>query len=703
MSTHDLLIELFTEELPPKALARLSESLSSQLHQTLLAKGLAGADAIVTRFATPRRLAVRIAAVASKGADRAQDLKGPSLKVALDANGEPTQALRKWAEKQGVALDQLTRGSDGKQEIFTARILLAGETLAAVIGPALDNALRKLPIPKLMQYQLADGITTVEFVRPAHSLIVLHGADVLPAAVLGLTAGRMTLGHRFQSKAPISIEHAGSYEQQLSVEGRVLASFAERRANIQAQLQAQASALSANLGDEGECSALLDEVNALVEWPAVYVGEFDHEFLAIPQECLILTMRTNQKYFPLFDQDGQLLAKFLIVSNMAISDPTLIIDGNQRVVRPRLSDARFFFEQDRKQSLAARLPQLASVVYHAKLGTQADRVGRVRSIACIISTALNESAEAMQMVDRAAQLAKADLLTGMVGEFPELQGTMGRYYALHDGEPPAVADAIAQQYSPRFAGDELPRARTGIILALADKLETLCGLFAIGQQPTGDRDPFALRRQALGVLRMLIEKRMMLDLKALIAQSLTVFEARHKANVNAASELAVFFEDRLTGYWRERSFSSAEIAAVLETPSTVLADMPDRLAAVRAFSALPAAQSLAAANKRIGNILKKSGATIGSAVDPHLLLEPAERQLAQVIKQLTPQVAACLQARNFSGALSLLAQAREPVDQFFTDVMVMAEDPRLRDNRVALISHLHQLMNQVADISKLSA
>lgn len=694
-----LLIELLTEELPPKALPRLSESLSQQVLQTLLAKGLAGTNSTVTSFATPRRLALRISAVVAKAEDRQLELKGPSLKVALDANGQPTQALLKWAEKQGLTVAQLTRDSDGKQESFTARMIQPGELLKAVIGPAINQALAKLPIPKLMQYQLADGTTTVEFVRPAHSLIVLHGANIVPASVLGLESGRSTRGHRFQSSGLINIVDAGSYETQLASQGRVLAGFSARRAKILSQLKATAASLGANLDDDDELNTLLDEVNALVEWPAIYVGQFDTEFLGVPQECLILTMRTNQKYFPLFDAQGKLLAKFLIVSNMEIADPTLIIDGNERVVRPRLSDARFFFDQDRKQKLEARLPLLNSVVYHAKLGSQADRVARVRKIAAAISAVLNAPAGP---ADRAAVLAKADLLTGMVGEFPELQGTMGRYYALHDGESQEVADAIADQYSPKFSGDALPSGPAGTTLALADKLETLAGLFAIGQQPTGDRDPFALRRHALGVLRMLIEKALALDLKQLIEDALSAFEGKHKSNPNAGKELLVFFQDRLAGYLRERSYSGAEIAAVLDASPTQLADVPKRLAAVRSFSALPAAGALAAANKRIGNILKKTTITANLKINPELLVEPAEQRLATVISQLTPQVTRCLQQQDFSGALGLLAEAREPVDAFFTDVMVMAQDPQIRDNRLALISHLHQLMNRVADISKLS-
>ncbi len=627
-------------------------------------------------------------------------MKGPSIKVGLDSNGKPTQALLKWAEKQRLTVEQLTRGSDGKQEIFTARVIQAGEDLAAVIGPTINTALTKLPVPKLMQYQLADGTTTIEFARPAHSLIVMHGASILPASVLGLASGRSTLGHRFQSSGSISIVDAASYESQLATQGRVLASRTERRSKILSELKAKAADLGASLGDDGEFDILLDEVNALVEWPAVYVGKFDQEFLGMPQECLILTMRTNQHYFPLFDATGKLLAKFLIVSNMEVADPTLIIDGNERVVRPRLSDARFFFDQDRKQTLASRLPRLGSVVYHAKLGSQADRVARVRAIVGLISKAVNAPAA---LADRAAELAKADLLTGMVGEFPELQGTMGRYYAIHDGESAEVADAIAEQYSPRFAGDLLPRGQTGTTLALADKLETLAGLFGIGQQPTGDRDPFALRRHALGVLRMLIEKALPLDLKLLIEQALSVFEPNQITNPAAGTQLLGFFQDRLAGYLRDRSFSGAEIAAVLEASPTLLADVPQRLEAVRSFSALPAAAALAAANKRIGNILKKTTLSTDLKIDSQLLTEPAELQLAEVIQLLTPQVQSQLARKDFRAALASLAQARDAVDAFFTDVMVMAPDARIRDNRLALISHLHQLMNQVADISKLSA
>ena len=702
MAAAPLLVELFTEELPPKALESLARSFADQLASGLAARGLTVPDGAPDVFATPRRLAVRLAAVLGRAPDRSVELKGPSLKVGLDAQGNPTQALLKWADKQGVAVDGLRRASDGKQECFFATSVLEGEALADVIGPLIGQALAHLPIPKMMQYQLADGVTTVSFVRPAHGLVILHGDAVLPATVLGLASGRITFGHRFQSRGPISLEHAGVYEAKLESAGRVIAGFAARRGRIEASLRSQAAALNASLGDESGVAPLLDEVTALVEWPAVYVGEFEADFLQVPQECLILTMRTNQKYFPLFDAHGRLLPKFLIVSNMAIADPSSIIDGNQRVVRPRLADARFFFEQDKKAPLADRVPRLASVVYHAKLGTQAQRVERVRGIAGGIAQALGVDPAG---VDRAALLAKADLLTGMVGEFPELQGTMGRCYALHDGESPAVANAIAEHYQPRFAGDVLPASDAGTVLALADKLETLAGLFSIGQHPTGDKDPFALRRHALGVVRILIEKRLSLSLPVILNLAFAQFASK------APLELSSFIFDRLGSYLRDKGFSADEVAAVVEQHPAQIDSLPARLEAVRAFARLPQAKALAAANKRIGNILRKSrpddaqgqSSTRTGIVDPALLTDPAERTLAGLLDTLTPQVAEKMSRHDYTGALTLMAAARDPVDSFFNDVMVMAEDAKVRNNRLTLLSQLRGLMNQVADISKLSA
>lgn len=692
-----LLVELFTEELPPRALKRLGDAFCEGIVEGLRSRGLAAEGVRVDGFATPRRLAARVAAVAALAPDRSVEVKGPSVKIGLDAAGVPTQALLKWAAKQSAPIESLTRASDGKQECFWHRSTVRGESLDAVIDAVIEQALSKLPIPKAMQYQLADGRTTVSFVRPVHGLLVLHGARLLEASVLGLRSGRATHGHRFQSEGPIEIADANVYEEALETRGRVLASFDARRARIESMLRGRSAALGASLGDEAQVATLLDEVTALVEWPAVYVGEFEREFLQVPQECLILTMRTNQKYFPLFEPGGRLLPKFLIVSNMEVDDPRFIVDGNQRVIRPRLADARFFFEQDKKTTLAARVGQLGSVVYHAKLGSQGERVERVRSIARDVATLLHADGA---LADRAALLAKADLLTGMVGEFPELQGVMGTYYARHDGEPEAVARAITEQYQPRFAGDALPATEIGTVLALADKLETLAGLFGIGQQPTGDKDPFALRRHALGVIRMLVEHRLELPLNALVDAAFRAFGDRI---AHAHAELETFFYDRLGGYLRERGFAAQEIAAVVDQRPAQLALVPAQLDAVREFSKLPEAQALAAANKRIVNILKKAGDGIGSAVDRTLFAEPAERALADRIAELKPQVDARMVAADFTGAMTLMAQVREPVDRFFDDVMVMADDPQVRANRLALLSGLRHLMNQVADISKLSS
>jgi len=698
-----LLIELFTEELPPKALARLGEAFAATIVDGLRAQGLAPQAGAVDVFATPRRLAVRVADVRARADDRALEIKGPSVAVGLDASGAPTLALRKWAEKQGARVEDLVRGSDGRQEVFFHRSTAAGATLAQAVPALLEQAVTRLPIPKVMQYQLADGHTSVSFVRPAHGLVVLHGATLVPAGVLGLGAGRTVHGHRFQGEADIELGDAADYEAVLAERGRVMVSFDGRRARIEAELRARAAALGMSLGDEAQVGPLLDEVTALVEWPAVYVGAFDREFLAVPQECLILTMRTNQKYFPLFDVQGRLDHRFLIVSNMSVDDPSLIVDGNQRVVRPRLADARFFFEQDLRTPLADRVAQLASVVYHAKLGTQAQRTERVRAIARHVAEALGVD---VALADRAALLAKADLLTGMVGEFPELQGSMGRHYAMHDREPAEVAQAIAEHYQPRFAGDALPASGAGTAVALADKLETLAGIWGVGQHPTGDRDPFALRRHALGVVRMLVERpvgRASPPLRGLIEASFAAF-AQVPTVTPAVDAVHAFVADRLRGWLREHGHPAADVDAVLAVDADRLDLVLPRLEAIAAFRALPAAASLAAANKRITNILRKGDAdSIGAGIVAALLLEPAERELDAAITRIAPRAQDCLAALDYTGALTLLASLREPVDAFFDGVMVNAEDPALRGNRLALLDGLHRLMNRVADLSKLAA
>jgi glycyl-tRNA synthetase beta chain len=696
-TTAPLLVELFTEELPPKALSRLGQAFANGIANALRARGLAAADARVERFATPRRLAVRVHDVLSQAPDRQVEQKGPSVKVALDANGIPTQALLKWAERQGAEVSQLHRDSDGKQECFWYRSTAPGDILDAALAGIIEQALASLPIPKLMQYQLADGHTTVSFVRPAHGLVVLHGARIVPAELLGVKSDRITRGHRFQSSGTIELPDALAYERLLAGQGRVIASFDERRARIAGLLHEQAATLGASIGEGEVVEALLDEVTALVEWPAVYVGNFEEAFLKVPPECLILTMRTNQKYFPLFDGNGALLAKFLLVSNMEVADPSLIIDGNERVVRPRLADAQFFFQQDLKSPLESRLPRLASVVYHARLGSQGERVERVRAMARDIAGMLGADTA---LADRAALLAKADLLTGMVGEFPELQGIMGAYYARHDGEPDAVAVAIREHYQPRFAGDALPSQRIALVLAMADKLETLAGLFGIGQLPTGDKDPFALRRHALGLIRMLVEEKLPLSLDALLASAFAVFKEKVS---DARPALAGFIHERLAGWLRERGYSAQEVAAVVDACPDTLAEVPVRLEAVRAFSGLPEAQALAAANKRIGNILRKvEPGALSVQVDPTLLTEAAERTLAETVARLAPLVDDAMRDADYVTALTLMAQAREPVDRFFEAVMVMADDAAVRANRLALLAGLRDLMNRVADISKLS-
>lgn len=701
-----LLIELFTEELPPKALDRLGESFAQSLVAGLRAEALAPADGAFRRFATPRRLAVLIESVSAQAPERRIEVKGPSTAVGLDAQGEPTLALRKWAEKQSAAIDALVRRSDGKQECFWYETRVAGASLATVISGLIEQALARLPIPRLMQYQLADGHTTVSFVRPAHGLVVMHGRHVVPAQVLGLRSQASLHGHRFQGQSALTLHHASEYEKLLAQAGCVIACLQTRREQIRRRLSERAEALGATLGDAQELERLLDEVTALVEWPEVYVGRFDPAFLAVPAECLILTMRTHQRYFPLFDAQGRLLPQFLIVSNMRLEDPSNIVDGNERVIRPRLADARFFLEQDRRVPLAERVAGLDAVVYHARLGSQGARNARVRRLVAALSGVLAPAPDLVAAhAERAALLSKADLLTGMVGEFPELQGVMGRHYALHDGEPEPVAQAIAEHYQPRFAGDALPASAAGTVLALADKLETLAGIWGIGQHPTGDKDPFALRRHALGVVRLLLEKSLPVALPDLVAQAFATFSDLEKTEGFKADVpgLTAFIVERLRGYLRDRGYPLAEIDAVLATDASRLERIVPRLEALAHFRRLPEAQSLAAANKRITNMLRKSETIAGPApVDPTRFTEAAERALGEAVEKAGGRIQAHLARLDYEPALQELAALREPVDAFFDQVMVNAEDPLVRANRFALLGGLHRLMNGVADLSCLA-
>ena len=705
MKTENLLLELFVEELPPKVLKKLGDSFAGVLHEQLKQQGLTTADSRLTAYASPRRLAAHITDVAAQAADKVVSQKLMPVSVGLDAAGNATPALLKKLQALGAdasVVAGLKKVMDGKVEALFYDSVVTGATLADGLQKALLEAIAKLPIPKVMSYQLESdcelpGWSSVSFVRPAHGLVALHGSAVIPLHALGLKSGNSTQGHRFEAAvSPVVIAHADAYAETLLKDGAVIASFVERKADIARQLAAAA----ANIGGGVvpiEDDALLDEVTALVERPNVLVCSFEKEFLDVPQECLILTMKANQKYFPLLDAAGKLTHQFLVVSNISPTDASAVIGGNERVVRPRLADAKFFFDQDRKKTLASRVAGLDKVVYHNKLGTQGERVTRVRTIARAIGQQLGGDALAQQ-ADQAARLAKTDLVTDMVGEFPELQGTMGRYYALNDGLSSDVADAIEDHYKPRFAGDVLPRNAAGLAVALADKLETLAGMFGIGNLPTGDKDPFALRRHALGVVRMLADKELPLSLDVLVQTAGQAFGDKIE---DASAALLDFIYDRLAGSLREQGYSAQEVDAVLALRPQQLGDVARRLVAVRVFAALPEAPALAAANKRIGNILKKAQ-EVDAHVSQVLLQEPAEIALFAAMNWVLPQAQTQFESGDYTDSLQTLAALREPVDAFFDGVMVNAEELDLRLNRQGLLKSLHVAMNRVADLSRLA-
>ncbi len=724
MRTDALLIELFVEELPPKALHKLGTAFADGLFAPLKAQGLVGEDAVVTSFASPRRLAAHITQVLSEAADKPVQQKLMPVSVGLNAEGQATPALLKKLQSMGLgpeAVAQLKRMPDGKAEALFYDSIAKGVELTAGVQAALDEAIAKLPIPKVMSYQLETdcalpGWSSVKFVRPAHGLVAMHGSQVLPVKALGLSAGNSTQGHRFEGKLDkVVFKHADAYAKQLAQDGAVIANYEARSRDMIRQLRAQAKQCHAELevahGLQGLSdtevenrlldNALVQEVTSLVERPNVLVCSFEKQFLDVPQECLILTMKANQKYFPLLDAAGKLTHQFLVVSNISPDDASAVIGGNERVVRPRLADAKFFFDQDRKKTLASRVEGLGKVVYHNKLGTQGERTQRVRAIAKGLAALLPQAHDPgfLQDVDTAAQLAKTDLLTDMVGEFPELQGIMGAYYARHDGLPEVVAQAIEDHYKPRFAGDELPRQVAGVVVALADKLETLVGMFGIGNLPTGDRDPFALRRHALGVVRMLSAGQVRLDVKQVIELSVAVFGS---LITDPSAALLDFIHDRLSGSLREQGYSAQEVEAVLALRPGHLGEVHQRLEAVRQFAALPESQALAAANKRIGNILKKAP-EVDAHVNEALLQEEAEKALYTAMQKIAPQALAQFEAGNYTASLQSLAALRAPVDAFFDDVMVNAEAMDLRLNRQGLLKSLHLAMNRVADLSCLAA
>ena len=693
-----LFVELQTEELPPKALKKLSEAFAAGVEKSLAAQSLLTEKSAVKVFGAPRRMGVRITEVLEKSPDTAFEQRLVPVRVGLDADGNPTPALTKKMAALGItaSVADLKRVNDGKNEQLVYEGVRAGVAVKDALQKALEESVKNLPIPKVMNYQLADGETTVQFVRPVKHLTALYGEDVVDLEMFGLKAGRVTMGHRFESAGEIEIPSADAYEDTMRSVGHVVADYAERRAMLVAGLEEAAAKAGGTLIAPED---LIDEANSLTEWPVIYVSEFEEKFLDVPEECLILTMQTNQKYFPMRDAQGRLMSRFCLVSHIHAADGgKAIVSGNARVVRARLADAEFFYRQDCLQTLASRVPGLAHVVYHNKLGSQGERMLRVKAIAHAVAEKIG--ADSLK-AERAAELAKADLRTLMVGEFPELQGILGEYYARHDGEDEAVAEAVSQHYLPRFAGDKLPEGPVAVAVALADKLETLAGMFGIGQMPTGDKDPFALRRHALGVLRMLIEKNLSVGLDELVAIAFAV-ETKVEGVQDASEALTHFFFDRLRVMMREAGYTAQEVDAVLAKQSTDIAQTPKKLEAVHKFMQMPESASLAAANKRIANILKKSVDAAVGDVDPALLAEDAEKKLFDVLGDHEPIAKLFFEKGEYEGMLATLTPLKTPVDAFFADVMVNSEDEKLRLNRLALLKRLFTLMNRVAELSRLA-
>ena len=696
-----LLVELLTEELPPKSLARLGKSFADSLTADLRTAGFIADTSSARWFATPRRLAVSVTHVRDVAPDKEVVIKGPPAKAGYDAEGKPTQALLGFAKQRGISVDALIRINDGKREVFAHRDLARGGQLATNLELMVGDALKALPIPKVMRW----GADDAQFVRPVHGLVMLHGSRVVPGTVLGATSGNRTAGHRFMGKQDIKLAEADQYEGVLRDEGMVIADFEVRRSEVERQLKAEAERQHAGLGPYED---LLDEVTALVEHPSVYVGKFEPKYLVVPQECLILTMRQNQKYFPLFDGAGKLLAKFLIVSNMKVADPRHIVGGNERVVRPRLEDARFFYDQDRKQRLEARVPQLAKVVYHRKLGSQLERVERIQLLAGSIARALKTDSD---LAKRAAWLSKADLLTGMVGEFPELQGVMGCYYALNDNEKREVADAIEAHYRPRFAGDELPEGHVACAVALADKLDAIVGLFGIGEQPTGEKDPFALRRHALGVIRILIEKKLDIAIRPLVDLAIGELPKDVKTDWLPVVE---FVLDRARSYFLDKGFAAVAIEGVIQPfgYSSPLYMLLGSVAEASRIIATEEGRILAEANKRITNILKKSGFPVPFGLrpdelmqkpNPKLFRDKEEVEFWDALQKIGGRSLELKGQHRYAEALGALSELAIPTKSFFDHVLVNAKEPDIQSNRINLLQHARAYMNQVADFSVMAA
>jgi glycyl-tRNA synthetase beta chain len=686
----DLLVEIGTEELPPKALRRLSNAFAESMEKGLDAAALQPSS--ICPYATPRRLALLIRDLPPNQQDRETVRRGPALAAAFDDDGCPTQAAIGFARSCAVDVEQLDQLETKKGSWLSFRAVEKGKPVSALIPDMVRKSLAGLPIPKRMRW----GDQDHEFVRPVHWVVLLFGDEVIDADILGIKADRYTHGHRFHHPQPIYIAEPEAYLPLLETEGRVLADFATRREAIRAQVLEQAKLLNgiAVIDDE-----LLNEVTALVEWPVALSGRFDRAFLQVPPEALVSSMQDHQKYFPVEDENGKLLPFFITIANLDSKDPQQILAGNERVIRPRLADAAFFWNQDCKQTLEKHVDGLRSMVYQKKLGSLYDKQERVAGLAANIAVQIGSDGS---YAERAARLCKCDLLTSMVSEFPDLQGIMGRYYASHDGEADAVCNAIEEHYRPRFAGDELPASATGQALALADRLDSLVGIFAIGQQPSGDKDPFALRRAALGVVRICIEKQLDIDLEALLNSAAETFDASVKAATTTAAVFG-YVMDRLRAYYQESGVEFDLIDAVLATRPTRLLDLDRRIQACRVFRQLPEAGSLAAANKRIANILKKTDQDIPAKVDVSSLVDDAEKQLAEQLDDMRSAVIPLMDAGDYTPALMQLAGLRENVDAFFDQVMVMVDDDTLRSNRLSLLQNLSELFLRVADLSRLQS
>jgi glycyl-tRNA synthetase beta chain len=687
----DFLVEIGTEELPPKALTGLMNAFLENLRNAVDGARLKRGK--MSAYASPRRLAVIIKGLAESQAGQERVVKGPPVSVAYDSEGNVTAAGSAFAKKCGIDIEALDRKKTVKGEYLIFRERERGQKTAELMPSLVGGALERLPIPRRMRW--GDG--EAEFVRPVHWVVLLHGEDVIEASIMGVAAGRMTRGHRFHAPGEIPVDAPSKYVSILK-KARVLADFAARRKKI---VQGVEKASKEAGGEPVASDALYDEVTALTEWPVPLTGSFDEKFLSLPREVVIATLTSHQRYFPIADENGKLLPRFVTIANLASKNPDLVRDGNERVIRPRLADAAFFWETDNRVSLSERCAALSDVVYQRSLGSMFDRSVLVGVLAGIIASAIGAD---NKTVKRAAALAKSDLLTGMVGEFPELQGLMGQYYAAADGEPEAVARALGEQYLPRFAGDTLPQTTAGLALAVADKLDTLAGVVVLGKKPSGSRDPFGLRRSALGIVRIMIEQRLDLNIRDLVTAAIFSQPGQRKDEDALAQSLYEFIIERMRAYYLDRQDGpTAEMfAAVMARQPNSLLDFDERLKAVAAFVKLEPASSLAAANKRIGNILKQAGVDGGEPVDKSLIKEPAESLLFESVVKAQAAVAPLLSDRDYTSVLTTLADLKDPVDGFFDDVMVMAEDEALRNNRLALLAELRAMFLNVADVSRLS-